>query len=160
MNKFPRAWELFFLALIFGLSWLLIWFQTWLFSSGTIPLTDYDPQEFVTDAFRPAAFIIFGVASSLAFLWWVIAALWNDNFHSSKDITKARFIWFLLLLGPIVAIGVSLLIYQDYSDGVLWFPLFLIINIIINYYLATAISTPEFLLGAVPLASLLQKWRS
>jgi len=161
MSKFTRPSEFFFLVLIFGLSLLLIGLETWLFSSGNIVLTDYDPQEFVRDAFKPAAYTVFGTATIAALLWWIIAAFWNDNFQSSKDNEKARLIWGALCFVPIaVIVLLSLFIYGDYSDGVLWFPFFLIINFIINYGLATAISTPQFLLGAVPLASLLQKWRS
>jgi hypothetical protein len=159
-NIQERAWEVFRLFLAVVLGFILLQVGGWLFSTGMIPLTAVRPDRFVKYHYNPAALIVFWASLIGALLWWAIAVFqFEPKFSPKHDRKPARLVWWIIFTISIIIAGASLYIYgKTIPQTIPWMLGSLIIVMVINHWLATAVSTPFLMAHVVPGASWLQRF--
>lgn len=140
---------------------LLILIQWWLFATGawglirTVPL---NRQDYANYHFAPAGFIVFFVSAICAFIWHRTALRWSKHIAEKRDMRAARFRWVSISCVVILSfVFVCLLIGNVSPEALPWFAGFLIVDMVVIYWLSTALSTPDRMVPAVPLADRLRK---
>ncbi len=138
---------------------LLMLFQRMLFATGagrlihTTPLTR---QEYAEKYFTPAAFLVFLVSATCAIAWYNKALKWNVH-YAPKDKAAARGAWGLFLLFPLLSIAVALFFWGIASPKAFpWMAGFLIIDMLVIFWLTTALSTPDLMVPTVPCARMVR----
>lgn len=127
--------------------------QRWLLATGgwgLIQIVTTSRQEYANSYFTPAALIVLIVSTVCAIIWYVIAARWSVHFAPIKEMASARLIWAGLSLPPVLSVVITALIFGGISPTAFpWLLLFLVLNLLIVYWLSTALSTPEEMIAAV-----------
>ena len=139
---------------------LLMLLEKSLFASrkfGFIRTLPFERQDYAEEVFTPAGLIVFFISATCAILWYLTALKWSVRFDPTKDTTPARLRWVLFSFFPILSvIGVVWFWGSASAAAQLWLLVFLIVDIVIIYWLSTALSTPDNMLHVVPLATLLR----
>ncbi len=157
MKASSRAWEFLGLVAVTVIGAVLIPIESWIYGTGTISVTGVRIPTFIRDMFTPSALIVFAISVIFAMLWWAVATFKFYSAHPRGDST-AKLIWWLFALAPVLSIGVALYLYGKISpQAVPSMAVFLVFNMLLNYWLATAVSTPSLIAHVVPLARLWRK---
>lgn len=155
-----RGWEIcrLFGAIFWG--FILLQIGGWLFSTGIIPLTAIRPDQFVKYHYNPAAWIVFWASLIGAAIWWSIAVFkFKPKYSPREDEKSARLVWWIIFTVAICIAGVSLYVYgTTIPQTIPWMLGSLVIIMVINHWLATAVSTPFMLAHVVPGAQWLQSF--
>jgi len=140
-----------FIAILSGL--LLFLCQRWLFSTGAaglIQIGTMSRQEYTNNYFTPGALVVLIVSGICAIIWYIIASRWSIHFAPIKEMKSARLIWCGLSLPPVLSVIAMGLWFGNVSPSAFpWMLLFLILNMLIVYWLATVLATPEEMIPAV-----------
>ncbi|MGK7883229.1 MAG: hypothetical protein AB4057_01215 [Crocosphaera sp.] len=127
-----------------------------LFSNGIIPTFTSD---WVQSNYDPAATIVFAFSTICAIIWFIITYRWWPQFSPRKETLKARYIWIVLFIPPLLAFVAGLFIGgRDAGPlALIVLPIALFLGMVCSYWVATALSTPENMYHVVPLASLFRR---
>jgi hypothetical protein len=117
--------------------------QPWLFQSGIIAITDVDVETWLAEKYTIGVSIVYGTALFATLIWYLIAA--KARVSTAADVSKLRPLWGVLLLLPIVGICVALYFFNNSNEALLWLTFFYIVDAVVVYWLATAISSPGLL---------------
>ncbi|MDJ0557176.1 MAG: hypothetical protein QNJ68_22580 [Microcoleaceae cyanobacterium MO_207.B10] len=136
---------------------IFILIQRWLFTSGIIPLLDVEPSKWVSSAFIPASLIVFAISAISAILWYLMALKIRPEFRVQDGTLLARAKWVAFLLAPVFSIIVTLIIFGEASPTAFpYFFVFLVINMLVTFWLSTALATPTILAHVVLFAPLIR----
>ncbi len=151
-----QTWEFIFLALVTCFGLVVISVESWLFASGIIPLSQVEPETFVRNSFTPAAQLAFWVAAICAGVWWVFTLKLRGKYLSSMHnggYQKATIVWYLLGACTLVSYGFALWYCgKDSPEAIPYALVLLLVNVVINYWVATIVSTPWDMVAVVPMA--------
>lgn len=153
INLEGRVPEIFrwFLAIAAGA--IVISIQSWLFTSGSIALWDVNPTRWVASIFERASLIVWVVSSIASMIWYVMAVQMMRHFDPRKHTKSAMLKWWIVLLGPLLSLIGSIWIFGKGSTAAFpWLVGFLLLNMVLTFWLSTALSTPSILAHVVPLA--------
>jgi len=155
-----RGWEICRLFGAIFLGFILLQIGGWLFYTGMIPLTAIKPDEFVKNNYGPAALIVFWASSIAAAIWWAIAVFYfRPKFYPKEDTSIGQLIWWVIFIFTICIAGLSLHSYgKTIPEAIPSMLGSLVIIMAINFWLATAVSTPLLLTYVVPGAQWLQRF--
>jgi hypothetical protein len=117
--------------------------QPWLYQSGTIPITLVEVETWIAEHYTPGTAIVFGSALVATILWYLSAI--RARVTTFNDASPMRLVWGLLLLVPIIGICVALYFYNNSQEALLSLTLMYVVDILVLYWLATAISSPGLL---------------
>ena len=138
---------------------LLMLLQRALFATGAgglIQTTPLTRQVYAANHFTPAALVVFLVSATCAVVWYR-RTLKRSVHYAPKDKGAARVTWGLILLFPLLSIIVALFFWGNASPkAVSWLAGFLVIDVLVIYWLSTALSTPDLMVPTVPGASLVR----
>lgn len=138
-------------------SGLFIVIGRWLFASGMIPLLDVEPSEWVSIAFIPASLIVLGISAVSAILWYVTALKLRPEFMPGDDMFSAKMKWGAFLFASFLSIIIALYFFGETSQEALpYLFVCLFINMLISFWLSTALATPSSLSPAVLFAPLIR----
>jgi hypothetical protein len=139
---------------------LLMLLQRMLFATGAgrlIQTTSLSRQVYAERCFTPAALIVFLVSATCAVVWYRRTLKWNVH-YAPKDKGAARGTWGSILLFPLLSIAVALFVWGNASPKAFpWLAGFLVIDMLVIYWLSTALSTPDLMVPAVPCATMVRK---
>lgn len=140
-----------FLAIAAGA--IVVPIQSWLFRSGSIALLDVDPTGWVSSIFERASLIVWVVSLMASVIWYVMAVQMKRHFDPRKDTKSAMVRWWMVLLVPLLSLIGNIWIFGKASTVAFpWFVGFLLLNMVLTFWLSTALSTPSILAHVVPLA--------
>lgn len=107
-------------------------------------------QAWLSGQYRIGAGLVFFVSLAVAIAWYFVA--YNAQLKKTKDVSFLSVFWWAFLLLPIISVGVSLHFFSGRAEWQILPPLacFHILNILIVYWLSTALSTPKLLKYVVP----------
>jgi hypothetical protein len=149
-----RVLEIVRIIIIAMLGALVVWAQGQLFLEGIIGI-EVDTQEWFEDYYFIGATIVYLTALFSAILWYFIASIVKiDDVNDSRSMA---FVWWLLLLFPIIAICAALAFFNNSNDALLWLSLFYVFDVLLVFWFATAISSPGLLKFVVPLSMFLRR---
>lgn len=122
----------------------------YLFVSGIIPVTDVPFEEWYVENYRPSSLIVLAFCSFFSIFWFILSLFSSDA--QPYVCQRMRVLWCILLsVGPVLAFFFVMYNYgQESIDALPWFALTLFVDIVIGYWLSTALSTPGLLVIAVP----------
>jgi len=140
-----------------ALGGMIIFFQRLLFARGLIPTGSLSRADYVEEIFTPAAGIVLLVSVVFAGIWcWRTGKLFPTFvLISHKESVRAQ--WGMILLFLLLGIVVALLLGRP--EAMLWLGVFLVIDCVVIYWLATAYSTPNLMVPTVPVGSWLRPIR-
>ncbi|BAI88990.1 MULTISPECIES: hypothetical protein [Limnospira] len=139
-----------FLAIAAGA--IVIPIQSWLFRSGSIALWDVDPTRWVASIFERASLIVWSVSLIGSVIWYMMAVQMRRHF-APKDTKSAMVKWWIVLLLPLLVLIGNIWVFGKASTAAFpWFVGFLLLNMVLTFWLSTAVSTPSPLAHVVPLA--------
>lgn len=133
---------------------LMFFGQPALFEAGMIKLADVSVNTWIQDDYMTAARIIFAVCLVSTILWCVLTA--RARIEGSDDVEPWFLIWWVIGFFPIVAIGIALYFFNRSEQALLFLTAFWIIDVLLLYWLTTAIATPRQLKHVPPGALLLR----
>jgi hypothetical protein len=117
--------------------------QPWLYQSGILAITDVDVETWIAEKYMVGAAIVFGTALVATTLWYLSAL--RAKVTAFNETSSMRIIWAVLLLIPIVGICVALFFYNGSNEALLSLTAFYVVDVLVLYWLATAISSPGLL---------------
>jgi hypothetical protein len=138
---------------IFGL-FLMFLGQPALFKAGMITLADVSVDTWIQYDYMTAARIIFAVCLVSTILWYILTA--RARIEGSDDVEPWFLIWWVIGFFPIVAIGIALYFFNRSDQALLFLTAFWIIDVLLLYWLTTAIATPRQLRYVPPGAPFLR----
>lgn len=125
-------------------AFLMFLLQPWLFQSEIIAITDIqDVETWLGEQYTLGASLVFGITLFATLLWYVLAT--NAKVSSAADVSRMRPVWGILLLLPILSICAALYFFNKSNDALLWLVFLYVVDIVIGFWLATAISSPKLL---------------
>jgi hypothetical protein len=154
-------WEILALVLFSILGGIgLVYFQAWLFGSGTIPLDlpnidsgSVSPlQRWIEESYILGAWVVTGTAIALAIAWFLFAitrTLGGDA-KISKVRASARQWWIFFALN-IVSLAVSFIFFRGQSNAAIpWLVGMYALDIFWCFVVATAFATPGQMRDSIP----------
>jgi hypothetical protein len=117
--------------------------QPWLYQSGILAITDVDVETWIAEKYMVGAAIVFGTALVATTLWYLSAL--RAKVTAFNETSSMRIIWAVLLLIPILGICVALFFYNGSNEALLSLTAFYVVDVLVLYWLATAISSPGLL---------------
>ncbi|MGB8698834.1 MAG: hypothetical protein WCD18_05400 [Thermosynechococcaceae cyanobacterium] len=137
---------------------LMFLVQPWLYRSaiGFFLVTDLDIEDWLAEQYTPGAAIVFGTALVATILWYLMAL--NKPATSSSEVAPMRLPWGLLLLIPIIGICCALYFFNKSNDALLSLTFLYVVDILVLYWFATAISSPGLLKFIPPGSFTLRHW--
>jgi hypothetical protein len=117
--------------------------QPWLYQSGILAITDVDVETWIAEKYMVGAAIVFGTALVATTLWYLSAL--RAKVTAFNETSSMRIIWAVLFLIPIVGICVALFFYNGSNEALLSLTAFYVVDVLVLYWLATAISSPGLL---------------
>lgn len=133
---------------------LMFFGQPALFKGGIIPITDVPVDAWIQNDYMMAARIIFAVCLVCTILWCVLTA--RARIEGSHHVDPWFLTWWVIGFFPIVAIGIALYFFNRSEQAVLFLTAFWIIDVLLLYWLTTAIATPRQLKYVPPGAPFLR----
>lgn len=140
--------------------------QPYLFTAPVIPFTmpTKELDEWVNAIFWPLTWILYGLGIFVTLIW--VGFAMRSQFVRAKDVLSTQIRWWLLAIGFVV-VGqgsfFALSFFNEWLDGsrssepLLWVPLFILIDLVLLFWLPTAIATPRSLRYIPPLSMFLRK---
>lgn len=124
--------------------------QPWLFQSGFIPVFDVEIEDWLAEQYMPGSAIVFASGLLAIALWYWVAR--RSKIRAFKDSSPMRLVWALFCLFPLIGIGVSLFFFNKSSDALLWLTSLYVLDVLLLYWFASAISSPGLLKFTPPLS--------
>jgi hypothetical protein len=122
---------------------LMFLLQPWLYQSGLLAVTDVDLETWIAEKYTPGAALVFSTALVATILWYVSAV--RAKVTSFNEASPMRLVWSLLLLVPILGICAALYFFNDSNEALMSLSFLYVIDMLIIYWLATAIASPGLL---------------
>jgi hypothetical protein len=122
---------------------LVFLIQPWLYQSGILAITDVDVENWIAEKYMVGAAIVFFTALVATIIWYLSAL--RARVTAFNEASSMRVLWAVLMLVPIVGICVALFFYNGSNEALLSLTAFYVIDILVIYWLATAISSPGLL---------------
>lgn len=135
---------------------LLFIVQPSLFQSGYIPVTDVDISEWIGENYTYGAVVVFVVSAISALIWYYLSM--TAKIRTADDVSKMRFVWWLIFLLPILAICAAIYFFNDSNEALLSLTAFYVIDILLLYWLATVLSSAKDLKFVPPFAWTIRHW--
>jgi hypothetical protein len=114
--------------------------QPWLFQSGIVAITDVEVETWLAEKYAIGASVVYGTALAASLSWYAIAA--KAKVSVAGEVLRLRPFWGLLILLPIVGIGIALSFFNNSNEALLWLTFFYVGDVVVVYWLATAIGSP------------------
>jgi hypothetical protein len=122
------------IILIFGI-------QPWLFQSQILFIGDQNVQTWLATQYQRAAYLVAGVSIVSTFLWYFLSS--RAAISNIEDLKPWRLLWWILLLVPLVSIGGALAFFNTSRDAQLWLVILFLLNVIVLFWLPTAVGSPK-----------------
>ena len=150
--KIAEIVRIIILVVVGGL--LMFFVQPTLFEKGIFPITDVPLDAWIQNDYMTAARIIFAVCLVCTILWCVLTA--RARIEGSRHVNPWFLTWWVIGVFPIVAIGIALYFFNRSEQALLVLTAFWIIDVLLLYWLTTAIATPRQLKYVPPGAPFLR----
>lgn len=118
----------------------LFFIQPLLYLRRIISLGDVSPEQWIENAYTPASILIFTVSLAATGSWYIFAS--KANLRQSKDTFSWRLLWWVIFLGPVLSVLGGLYICRSSSDALISLTLMYTADILLMYWVTTAISSP------------------
>lgn len=119
------------------------------------PLAGMTVDNWISE-FRSLAIIGLLIAFGSSLLWY-ISAEWFMKVNSIKN-AKARLIWFLIYLIPIITAVVTAFLLPSTKSGSVVSTFIQVVNVALSYYLSTLLFSPSAFKYTPPLAKFFRRW--
>ncbi len=157
------------LGFVFGIaSVLVLVLQSHLFQEPLIPssMATGDLDNWWSNVFSPATYVVFGLGIIINLIWFIKASV--SRYKHSKSALSAQGLWWLLFF---IYLIVTLVVFAAFThfaidpdkpikgifEASCWAANFLILDVILLFWLPTALATPRTLRYIPPFSMSLRK---